>query len=171
MAANMLAAYYDRDCDTKEFFDKLKISQSEEYLKHLNQYDVLKINMEDFLSATQGMEEMLRLLQKRLITDLKNRYSSYEIEDNLVFAMQDVYANTHHPFIILIDEWDCLFREYQQDKDAQKKYLDFLRFCIHDRDTSDKKIRFSLGTEYVYGVLDDRSGRTRRIFWVYGRRS
>ena len=81
MAANMLAAYYDRDCDTKEFFDKLKISQSEEYLKHLNQYDVLKINMQEFLSATQGMEEMLRLLQKRLITDLKNRYSSYEIED------------------------------------------------------------------------------------------
>ena len=116
MAANMLAAYYDRDCDTKEFFDKLKISQSEEYLKHLNQYDVLKINMQEFLSATQSMEEMLRLLQKRLITDLKNRYSSYEIEDNLVFAMQDVYANTHHPFIILIDEWDCLFREYDQDK-------------------------------------------------------
>ena len=84
MAANMLAAYYDRDCDTKEFFDKLKISQSEEYLKHLNQYDVLKINMQEFLSATQSMEEMLRLLQKRLITDLKNRYSSYEIEDNLV---------------------------------------------------------------------------------------
>lgn len=181
MAANMLAAYYDRDCDTKEFFDKLKISQSEEYLKHLNQYDVLKINMQEFLSATQGMEEMLRLLQKRLITDLKNRYSSYEIEDNLVFAMQDVYANTHHPFIILIDEWDCLFREYQQDKDAQKKISGFSAFlverqrlhcsCIHDRDTSDKKIRFSLGIEYVYGVLDDRSGRTRRIFWVYGRRS
>ena len=134
MAANMLAAYYDRDCDTKEFFDKLKISQSEEYLKHLNQYDVLKINMQEFLSATQGMEEMLRLLQKRLITDLKNRYSSYEIEDNLVFAMQDVYANTHHPFIILIDEWDCLFREYQQDKDAQKKYLDFLRVWLKDQE-------------------------------------
>ena len=134
MAANMLAAYYDRDCDTKEFFDKLKISQSEEYLKHLNQYDVLKINMQEFLSATQSMEEMLRLLQKRLITDLKNRYSSYEIEDNLVFAMQDVYANTHHPFIILIDEWDCLFREYKQDKGAQKKYLDFLRAWLKDKD-------------------------------------
>lgn len=111
----------------RNFFDKLKISQSEEYLKHLNQYDVLKINMQEFLSATQGMEEMLRLLQKRLITDLKNRYSSYEIEDNLVFAMQDVYANTHHPFIILIDEWDCLFREYQQDKDAQKNIW---IFCV-----------------------------------------
>ena len=29
------------------------------------------------------------------------------------------------PFVILIDEWDCLFREYKQDKEAQKKYLDF----------------------------------------------
>lgn len=145
MAANMLSAYYDRDCDTREFFDKLKISQSEEYLKHLNQYDVLKINMQEFLSATQSMEEMLRLLQKRLITDLKNRYSSYEIEDNLVFAMQDVYANTHHPFIILIDEWDCLFREYQQDKDAQKKYLDFLRFWLKDKDY--------IALAYMTGIL------------------
>ena len=145
MAANMLAAYYDRDCDTKEFFDKLKISQSEEYLKHLNQYDVLKINMQEFLSATQSMEEMLRLLQKRLITDLKNRYSSYEIEDNLVFAMQDVYANTHHPFIILIDEWDCLFREYEQDKESQKKYLDFLRFWLKDKDY--------IALAYMTGIL------------------
>lgn len=51
MAANMLSAYYDRDCDTREFFDKLKISQSEGYLEHLNQYDVLKINMQEFLSC------------------------------------------------------------------------------------------------------------------------
>ncbi len=31
-------------------------------------------------------------------------------EDSLVFAMKDVYAHTKCPFIILIDEWDCLFR-------------------------------------------------------------
>ena len=77
MAANMLAAYYDRDCDTKEFFDKLKISQSEEYLKHLNQYDVLKINMQDFLSGTHSMDEMLEQLQKQVMKDLKIRYPEY----------------------------------------------------------------------------------------------
>ena len=38
------------------------------------------------------------------------------------------------PFVILIDEWDCLFREYTQDKDAQKKYLDFLRGWLKDKD-------------------------------------
>mgnify|MGYP000051962108 CR=1 FL=1 len=36
--------------------------------------------------------------------------------------------------LILIDEWDCLFREYQQDQKAQKKYLDFLRAWLKDQD-------------------------------------
>ena len=39
--------------------------------------------------------------------------------DNLIFAMQDIYADTGRAFVILIDEWDCLFREYKQDKGAQ----------------------------------------------------
>lgn len=40
--------------------------------------------------------------------------------------MKDVYSYTKHPFVILIDEWDCLFREYQQDQEAQKNILIFL---------------------------------------------
>ena len=145
MAADMLTAYYSKGCDSRELFSGLEIAKDESFEEHLNKYDTIFLNMQEFLSATQSMEEMLRLLQKRLITDLKNRYSSYEIEDNLVFAMQDVYANTHHPFIILIDEWDCLFREYQQDKDAQKKYLDFLRFWLKDKDY--------IALAYMTGIL------------------
>ena len=41
--------------------------------------------------------------------------------------MKGVFSYTRCPFVILIDEWDCLFREYKQDKEEQKKYLDFLR--------------------------------------------
>ena len=41
-------------------------------------------------------------------------------EDSLVVAMKDVYEHTKRPFIILIDEWDCLFREYKQDKEVQE---------------------------------------------------
>lgn len=36
--------------------------------------------------------------------------------------------------MILIDEWDCLFREYQLDTDAQKRYLDFLRVELKDQE-------------------------------------
>ena len=46
--------------------------------------------------------------------------------------MQDVFMSTGRPFRILIDGMDCLFREFTQDKEAQKKYLDFLRAGLKD---------------------------------------
>ena len=36
-------------------------------------------------------------------------------------------------FIFIIDEWDCIFREAPEDKQAQKAYLDFLRDLFKDR--------------------------------------
>ena len=48
MAANMLAAYYGSSEDTSALFASLEISQCTGYREHLNQYDVLKINMQDF---------------------------------------------------------------------------------------------------------------------------
>ena len=36
-------------------------------------------------------------------------------------------------FVFVIDEWDCVFREYQEKKEAQKQYLDFLKDLLKDR--------------------------------------
>lgn len=145
MAMDMLAAYYDRAEDTSALFDGLKISQTASYREHLNQYDVIKINMQDFLSMTRSIDEMLTMLQRRILSDLKDKYSEYVEEPQLIFAMQDIYAKTRHPFIILIDEWDCLFREYKDDHDSQKKYLDFLRTWLKDKDY--------VGLAYMTGIL------------------
>ena len=86
------------------------------------------------MSVTHDVDEMLTILQKRLIKELKLKYPDYVDSEYLVFAMQDIFMYTNHPFVILIDEWDCLFREYKQNKDAQKKYLDFLRAWLKDKD-------------------------------------
>ena len=75
MAADMLAAYYDRSTDTDALFQNLKIGRSETYKKHRNQYDVIKTNMQEFLSATSGIDEMLRMLNDYLIFDLREQYS------------------------------------------------------------------------------------------------
>lgn len=133
MAANMLAAYYQQEEPSQDLFKNLSISRSPSFKKHLNQYDVVKVNMQDFLSSTQNVTEMLELLKNRLIRDLKKKYPEDVDDTNLIFAMQDIYASTKRPFIILIDEWDCLFREYKEDKDSQKKYLDFLRAWLKDK--------------------------------------
>ena len=145
MAADMLAAYYDCGDDTEELFEGLSISQCKSYRKHLNQYDVLKINMQEFLSRSDDVEGMLTLMQRRILSDLKQKYPEYVREEDLVFAMQDVYSHTKRSFVILIDEWDCLFREYQQDQKAQKKYLDFLRAWLKDQD--------NVAFAYMTGIL------------------
>ena len=136
MAADMLAAYYDSGEDTTELFAGLAVSQSATYREHLNQYDVIKINMQEFLSMTHNMDEMLSMLQKYLRFELLDHFESvcFQDADNLIQVMKDIYTQTRHSFVILIDEWDCLFREYQKDQDAQKKYLDFLRVWLKDKD-------------------------------------
>lgn len=136
MAVNMLAAYYDRSENTEELFQNLSISKDRSYKENLNQYDVIKINMQEFLSMSETVEEMLQMLKDYLVSDFKEAFREIQFRDekNLIQVMKDVFSYTRCPFVILIDEWDCLFREYKQNKEAQKKYLDFLRAWLKDKD-------------------------------------
>lgn len=136
MAADMLAAYYDRGGDAADLFDRLAISRSKLYRKHLNQYDVIKINIQEFLSAATDVDSMLSMIGKYLVFDLREQFPGIRFRDekNLISVMKDIFAKTKCPFVILIDEWDCLFRVYQQNQEAQRKYLDFLRAWLKDQD-------------------------------------
>ena len=100
ITANMLAAYYDTAEDTSELFDNLFIQNCPSYQKHKNKYDVIKINMQEFLSATHDIDEMLAILQKRVIKELKLKYPDYVDNEYLVFVMQDIFMHTNHPFVI-----------------------------------------------------------------------
>lgn len=135
MAANMLSAYYSRGCDSKELFQNYEIAKSVEFENHRNKYDVIFLNMQEFLSRTHSIKKMLDLLQKKVLWELLQAYPDFLYFDNtdLIGTMQDIYENSRIPFILIIDEWDCVFREYKQDKEAQKFYLDFLRDLIKDK--------------------------------------
>lgn len=147
MAADMLAAYYEREENSEELFDSLKISKSSSYQEHRNQCDVIKVNMQEFLSLTNSMDQMLLMLQKYLIFDLRDYFQNipFRDENNLIQVMKDIYSKTNRSFVILIDEWDCLFREYQQNQSEQKKYLDFLRAWLKDKDY--------IAMAYMTGIL------------------
>ena len=66
---------------------------------------------------------MLEMLQRYLIRELTRSFKAVDFFDqtNLIQMLKDIYAETDRAFIILIDEWDCLFREYQHDQVAQRK--------------------------------------------------
>ncbi|MCI7099285.1 MAG: AAA family ATPase, partial [Lachnospiraceae bacterium] len=135
MAANMLAAYYGRDADSKAEFEKLKIGKDASFLTHLNQYNVIFLNMQDFLSDKHDVEAMKIAIEKNILWDLLEEYPDirYYDSENLVRTLSDIYNAVDIPFVFIIDEWDCIFREKKTDKEAQKVYLDFLRNLLKDK--------------------------------------
>ncbi|MGN0485033.1 MAG: AAA family ATPase [Lachnospiraceae bacterium] len=147
MAAYMLAAYYGKGCDSSELFAPYQIATKKDYEKHRNQYNVIMLNMQDFLSVTKTAEEMVALLQKRVLKELRRAYPEMIDPDEslLSFALDDIYSQINEPFIFIIDEWDCILRDRAYTAEDQKTYLDFIRNLLKD------KVYVSLA--YMTGIL------------------
>ncbi len=134
IAENMLAAYYSKGCDSKELFAKFKIAETPDFEQHLNQYNVIHVDIQKFLGRTKSIQEMLEFLQKRVLKELKRTFPSVDSEEcSLITALEDLYGEIHEKFIFIIDEWDCIFRVYKDDQESQKSYLDFLHDLLKNQ--------------------------------------
>lgn len=128
MAAQMLLAYYCSTCNSSELFHGLEIENDDSFRCHLNQYDVLFLDMQRFLSRAKSPKELIAYLQKVVISELREVYADCvnPEETELAAALEDIAEKAKKEFIFIIDEWDCVFRETKDDAAAQKSYLDFL---------------------------------------------
>ncbi len=144
IAADMVCAYYDREANDRELFEKRLLSkclptgtESDEFTwdKYLGEFDVIRIVMTDFIKSDKDVSEGLLKLNKLVVRDLAKKYPDvdYFDKDDLIQSMQDVFDETKRQFVIVIDEWDSVFRERKDDKEGQKKYLDFLRDWMKDK--------------------------------------
>jgi hypothetical protein len=135
LTAEMISSYYNRGIDSTYQFEHLKIAKEDSFKKHLNQYNVIFLNMQEFWSDTHDIHEMLKQLTKYLLMDLLDEYPDvrYRDETNLITALKDIYAKYRIAFVVIIDEWDCIFRENKEDTTAQNLYLDFLRNFLKDK--------------------------------------
>lgn len=135
ITAAMLTAYYSCGCDSALLFSGLDIADAEDFEEHLNRYHVIFLNMQEFLSQSGNMEQMIGLIRRTVLWELLEEYPDFRYFDseNLMRTMQDVYRFTARPFVVIIDEWDCIFREYREDYKAQEVYLDFLRDMLKDK--------------------------------------
>ncbi len=134
MTLDMLAAYYSRGCDSADLFNGLQIERDASFREHLNQYDVIFLNMQQFLIRAK-VREITEYLEEVVVEDLRENYGDFLNRQGfgLAEALEKIYAKTGNQFIILIDEWDCVMRERQEAEDLQKQYLDFLRNLLKDQ--------------------------------------
>ena len=146
ITANMLAAYYGKG-DSRELFSDKLLASHENWDKYINQFNVVRVVMTDFIKTDKDVRESLGEMQKLVVRDFKKQYPDvdYYDTDNIIQSMSDVYEDTGVQFVIIIDEWDAVFRVCKEDKDGQKLYLDFLRDWIKDQEY--------IALAYMTGIL------------------
>jgi hypothetical protein len=129
MAANMMMAYYSKEADSGKMFSDLSISKSSDYKKHLNQHNVIYMDIASFLVKAQDISNVMEYMQNRVIENLCVQYPDAVEPDDRVLAdaLENVHQKTGEKFIVIIDEWDAIFREKKSDKELQDKYVNFLR--------------------------------------------
>lgn len=132
MTAQMLSAYYDKTCDSRELFSDLKIAKEESFFKYMNQYDVIFLDMQLILGRAKTTENFLHYLEEKVLDELKEEYALYlsSKEESLSAALSIIYSKRKghkKGFIFIVDEWDCIFREDKENTKLQKEYLNFLK--------------------------------------------
>ncbi|MCM1231681.1 MAG: AAA family ATPase [Ruminococcus flavefaciens] len=137
MAAQMLASYYSKGCDSKELFSKFKIASSDSFERELNRSNVIYLDIRMFCGycSRQGnFEQVVKYIQREVIGELRQIYPEIVSDDvsDLPKVLYDIYAATNEKFIVIIDEWDCLFREDKDNTKLQDEYIDFLRGMFKD---------------------------------------
>ena len=163
MALKMLAAYYSRGCDSAELFNGFEIEKDASFREHLNRYDVIFLNMQQFLiEADAG--KVTEYLEQEVLRELKKEYADILTRENigLAAALREIYVETDRQFIFLIDEWDCVMRERQESEDLQKQYLDFLRNLLKDQPY--------VALAYMTGILPVKKYGVHsalNMFWEY----
>ncbi len=162
MALKMLAAYYSRGASA-DLFKGFQIERDATFREHLNQYNVIFLNMQQFMvQAAHGQE--INYLEQEVVEELLEEYGALlnGQKRGLAATLRKIYAKTEKQFIFLIDEWDCVMRERQEAETMQKQYLDFLRDLLKDQPY--------VALAYMTGILPVKKygqHSALNMFWEY----
>ena len=123
-AAKMLCAYYDCSCDSRNLFDDKEIARSQDYLTHLNQYQVISLDITGFISDATirdiPLSNMPNMIADAVRRDLTKSYPEMEGK-SLADAMIGCAEKSGKRFVLVIDEWDAVIREAKGDTMVQRK--------------------------------------------------
>ena len=126
VTVKMLNAYYSKGCDSKGLFSDLKIASSPDFEKHLNQHDVIYLDMTEFADNKDNGIRYLENLNTDVVSELKDTYPEYFKKDK-DYSLPETIRCLGKRFIFIIDEWDFVFREYPNNSNLHENFINLLR--------------------------------------------
>lgn len=157
-AANMLAAYYSKGCDSENMFSGLEISKLSDFKLHLNQYDVIHMDIQWFVSNCNDVNTVITFITNSVLDELREIYPCLSRQQvvTLPDALSRIRDKTGQKFVIIIDEWDVLIRDESANKKVQADYINFLRGMFKGTEPT-KYIQLA----YLTGILPIRKEKTQ----------
>ena len=156
MALDMLCAYYDKSCDSRQLFDGLKAQSGKTFEMHLNKYPVISLDITDFITRYGKDVEIIKYIQRNVMKELCEVYPDVKSEegDDLMELLIRIKQHTGEKFIVLIDEWDAICREFSDDPAVMDEYQRwqvkrYFRSSIHDRHPAYQKIQDAICTQQL----------------------
>ena len=145
-AAGMIDAYYSLGCDSTKLFEDTKIAKSSDFKKYMNKYNVIHIDVSSFWDFYK--DNIVEKIVEYICDDIREVYEDKIDYSKMIHSvLMNVYRISNIPFVIIIDEWDCVIRN-SNDKDLVHKYLQFL----HSLFKSEESKSF-LALAYITGIL------------------
>ena len=146
-AAGMLDAYYSIGSDSKELFMPFEIAKEPDFAQHLNKYNVIHMDISSFEGTYKA--KIVDGIKENLCEDMRKSIPDLLPTDRPIAAiLTDVYQKTGRKIVIILDEWDCVVRNYADKPEIVHEYLQFL----HDLFKSEEAKTF-LALGYITGIL------------------
>ena len=156
MAAAMLAAYYDKSCDSRQLFADLEIAGDPTFERYLNKYPVIYLDVTGFTSRYHD-DSIVEHIDAALKADIAKAYP--QVPDKEEYDLMDLLTNIHQAtgekFIFIIDEWDAICREFRSDTRAMDRYVNWLR-----RMFKDVTGKYVFAAVYLTGILPIKKYKT-----------
>lgn len=111
----------------RELFDGLEISKDSSFEKFLNKYNVIYLDITLFISRASHMRDVVRSINQEVLAEVEHMFDGIQKGTDLAETLLYATEITGDKFIMIIDEWDALFREAKDDVKLQKEYIAFLR--------------------------------------------
>lgn len=177
MAAKMLCAYYDKSCDSRSLFEGLSISEPDkmvngkmedkQFEKHLNKYPIIYLDITNFTTKYRNDKDIVMYIQEDIISELLSLYPDVRrgVRDDLMDILIKIKELTGEKFIMLIDEWDAICREYDKMPEVIDIYVDLLRRLFKGGSSTDV-----FAGVYMTGILPIKKYNTQSAlnnFWEY----
>ena len=155
IAENMLVAYYSKGAASRELFSKFKISETKNFEKHLNKFNVLYIDLNAVNAVWQGLpcsergESVIHFLNSIVCAEFKREFTDVEfgVYTSIAGYIQNVYMQKNETFIIIIDEYDVLVREQVTERELET-YRTFLNALFKNT-----PLQPAISLAYVTGIL------------------